>query len=728
MSDLETPPSGWWWNPDVSPTDLTNMLANNNGRLVSLSVRSVNPKRFAAVWIAKGAIEADAGWSADIDATTLGHTLDTKKARLTCLAPFVSGGSVRFAAAWIPNAGANAKAWWWNPDVDPTPLGTMLTNNKGRLTSLASYVINGRRHRAAVWIDNTGANAQAWWWNPDVDEPTLNNMLDNNKGRLVCLDPFVENGKLRFGAAWVENTGGHGKTWYWYHGLGADTLGHKFDLYCSYPPELKTYPAGNDVHLACVMYEYPQQPIDAANLVDVTGSATLVGQSNSMAPLNQNQKLSITIANKAAAPVKITGGLVMLNESGGFVDWSDSILGDTKLLGPGPVSIPVGGSKAAVHDYGWGMGVSDVVLDLTAESGNQKQHLHKVFPVAKSGFPTPPTISAPNPVFVGLWTNPAEIVPIWFDKEHLWISVAGHLVNTSNSTVRLAGWHMTLDIDGKRVIDQDLALKFWWFDPNGTKDYSVGADGAAQLSGLTAFFAYGFKLDGIAKNFQKGTLGLVANYKIDGVCGSCVYESPVRLVPPVSIHSPVKGLSANRFWKFGNGPNHDGKDAHEWPAERFAYDITMVDASGSSHVADDATSMKNNGNFYCYGQPIYAVRGGTVASADDTIPENFGSTTNPDAVKSNNYVLIDHGDGTYAGYYHCRTGHNKVKKNDPVTAGQQIAEMGNAGGSSEPHLHFAYTAPNSIGRGSVVPTIFTELKDKSNHAVTAVPSSGQYVA
>jgi len=33
-----------------------------------------------------------------------------------------------------------------------------------------------------------------------------------------------------------------------------------------------------------------------------------------------------------------------------------------------------------------------------------------------------------------------------------------------------------------------------------------------------------------------------------------------------------------------------------------------------------------------------------------------------------------------------------------------------------------------IGRGSVTPTIFTDIKDKSNHAVTAVPSSGQYLA
>jgi hypothetical protein len=35
---------------------------------------------------------------------------------------------------------------------------------------------------------------------------------------------------------------------------------------------------------------------------------------------------------------------------------------------------------------------------------------------------------------------------------------------------------------------------------------------------------------------------------------------------------------------------------------------------------------------------------------------------------------------------------------------------------------------NSFGRDSVLPTIFTDLKTKTNQAVTAVPASGQYVA
>jgi hypothetical protein len=32
MSDLEASPTGWWWNPDVSASDLDQMLTKNKGR------------------------------------------------------------------------------------------------------------------------------------------------------------------------------------------------------------------------------------------------------------------------------------------------------------------------------------------------------------------------------------------------------------------------------------------------------------------------------------------------------------------------------------------------------------------------------------------------------------------------------------------------------------------------------------------------------------------------
>lgn len=53
-----------------------------------------------------------------------------------------------------------------------------------------------------------------------------------------------------------------------------------------------------------------------------------------------------------------------------------------------------------------------------------------------------------------------------------------------------------------------------------------------------------------------------------------------------------------------------------------------------------------------------------------------------------NYLVLDIGDGVYAVYAHLRRGSLRVGVGDRVTAGQEIAECGNSGNSSEPHLHF----------------------------------------
>lgn len=53
-----------------------------------------------------------------------------------------------------------------------------------------------------------------------------------------------------------------------------------------------------------------------------------------------------------------------------------------------------------------------------------------------------------------------------------------------------------------------------------------------------------------------------------------------------------------------------------------------------------------------------------------------------------NHVVIDIGDGVFAAFAHLRRGSLRVAVGEKVTAGQEIAECGNSGNSSDPHLHF----------------------------------------
>lgn len=92
------------------------------------------------------------------------------------------------------------------------------------------------------------------------------------------------------------------------------------------------------------------------------------------------------------------------------------------------------------------------------------------------------------------------------------------------------------------------------------------------------------------------------------------------------------------------------------------------------------------------GVPVFAVRGGTVAFAQDGSPDmnTMGSTTD-----AGNYVIIDHGDGTFGWYYHLRKNSVAFTVGQPVVAGQQVGLAGSSGNSFGPHLHFGLSDVSS---------------------------------
>ncbi|HSW69119.1 MAG TPA: M23 family metallopeptidase [Gammaproteobacteria bacterium] len=68
-----------------------------------------------------------------------------------------------------------------------------------------------------------------------------------------------------------------------------------------------------------------------------------------------------------------------------------------------------------------------------------------------------------------------------------------------------------------------------------------------------------------------------------------------------------------------------------------------------------------------------------------------------------NYIILDLGNGKYAGYAHIFPGSFKVKTGDRVTRHQIIAKLGNSGNSSEPHLHFQIIDNNSFLESNGIP-------------------------
>lgn len=94
------------------------------------------------------------------------------------------------------------------------------------------------------------------------------------------------------------------------------------------------------------------------------------------------------------------------------------------------------------------------------------------------------------------------------------------------------------------------------------------------------------------------------------------------------------------------------------------------------------------------GSPIYAFADGTVIAEADQGVSGFGGWV----------VLLHNIDGREMStvYGHQDPGGNMVTLGETVKAGQQIARIGNSGGSTGPHLHFEVREGNRLNNGPAV--------------------------
>jgi murein DD-endopeptidase MepM/ murein hydrolase activator NlpD len=162
---------------------------------------------------------------------------------------------------------------------------------------------------------------------------------------------------------------------------------------------------------------------------------------------------------------------------------------------------------------------------------------------------------------------------------------------------------------------------------------------------------------------------------------------------------PLEGM-----WYDAAGPSLHTH--HRWAVpQEFAHDFMRIGANGLSYSGDGRAFA----DYYAYGQPVLAAADGQVVAVLDGEPEDARLLQQagepletyvqrivarqneqlPRAARGiiGNHVVIRHGD-EYSFYAHLKPGSIRVKVDDIVTRGQQIAAVGSSGSSTEPHLHF----------------------------------------
>lgn len=138
-------------------------------------------------------------------------------------------------------------------------------------------------------------------------------------------------------------------------------------------------------------------------------------------------------------------------------------------------------------------------------------------------------------------------------------------------------------------------------------------------------------------------------------------------------------LPANIPLKVGWGGDSIEVNAHAFvPDQRWAYDF-LAEPYGKGEALED---------YGIYGAEVVAPAAGVVTSAHDGEPDaKPGVDSKNYETPLGNYVAIRLSTGTFLIIAHLKPGSVLVKAGDKVEEGQKIAECGNSGNTSEPHIH-----------------------------------------
>ncbi|SDT78372.1 M23 family metallopeptidase [Actinoplanes derwentensis] len=219
--------------------------------------------------------------------------------------------------------------------------------------------------------------------------------------------------------------------------------------------------------------------------------------------------------------------------------------------------------------------------------------------------------------------------------------------------------------------------------------------------------------------------------------------APVTLAPPVrgrwvAINSPGTAVPSHGVRAYG---------------QTYAVDLLMPSPEAPAKIGWSLTT-RAPASYPCFGAPVLAMADGRVVRATGTQRDHRSRDTWPSLIWMmtaeafareltgahrilGNHVIVEHGDGTYAAYAHLRHDSLMVTEGDRVTVGQQLAEVGNTGNTSEPHLHVQLMDDPHPTAAAGIPMHWPALKstpdkdarwstgDPKPTALTGFPQNGQ---
>jgi murein DD-endopeptidase MepM/ murein hydrolase activator NlpD len=128
-----------------------------------------------------------------------------------------------------------------------------------------------------------------------------------------------------------------------------------------------------------------------------------------------------------------------------------------------------------------------------------------------------------------------------------------------------------------------------------------------------------------------------------------------------------------------------------WRGTAYGVDIVSIDAFG---LRATGVAPRDPGRYRIFATPVLAPCAGEIVVAVDGLPDMLAPEYDMANLAGNHVVL--HCAKADIVMAHFRRGSVLVSAGARVSTGQKLAEVGNSGGTNEPHLHIHAQSPGTI--------------------------------
>lgn len=208
--------------------------------------------------------------------------------------------------------------------------------------------------------------------------------------------------------------------------------------------------------------------------------------------------------------------------------------------------------------------------------------------------------------------------------------------------------------------------------------------------------------------------------------------SPEIVSPEIASPQIVLSLPFEGRWLTENSPARQvPSHGTDLLGSRYAIDFTAVDQRHRSAVRRDWRTLlatEPAGRFLGFGKPILAPGDGVIVAVHDgeidhgarrspltLVPYALGQATRlrrgMAGIAGNHVVISLRQSGAFVALAHLKAGSIRVAAGDRVATGRRIADCGNSGNSTQPHVHIqVMDSPDpSTARG--VPMAFRRFRE-----------------